>query len=249
MVTTCISSLFIPAQLFPFVRFGIFAWGPIHLLTLVSLGSVAAGIVAIRHGAVRVHRKFMINGFVGLAVAGLFTLTPGRALNAWITTFIKAIPFTPPWVGLVLVGLILWGLWQSRAQTSSVGRAMLSPVLLLIWSLGSAISIAGAAWTILAVGPLAIALALATPLSSTTWSASGPGLVSRNASWAPLAIVLVMFCVKYVFGVASAIGHPPTLWLVIGTQSVLASLQIRSLFSLWALRLRHPIAGAHWGVQ
>ena len=52
----------------------------IHLLSVWTLVSLACAIYFVRRGNIRAHRSFMIGTFVGLAVAGLFALAPGRAL-------------------------------------------------------------------------------------------------------------------------------------------------------------------------
>lgn len=53
---------------------------PIHVLSAVTLASLANGIVARRRGDIATHRRSMLGAFVGLLVAALFTLTPGRIL-------------------------------------------------------------------------------------------------------------------------------------------------------------------------
>jgi uncharacterized membrane protein len=78
MLVTAGSSLLIRATVMPIGRFG-----PIHLLSLLSLSAVIGGSIAIRRGQLVAHRQAMIQAFVGLAIAGLFTLTPGRTLNLW----------------------------------------------------------------------------------------------------------------------------------------------------------------------
>lgn len=77
MLTTAVSSLFMRAEVLPVGRFG-----PIHLLSLMTIVSVSAAVWAIRRGDVAAHRRAMTRSFVALAVAGLFALAPGRALNA-----------------------------------------------------------------------------------------------------------------------------------------------------------------------
>ncbi len=57
-------------------------WSPIHILSILTLASLVLAIIAIRAGNVRAHRSAMIGVFIGLTLAGLFTLAPGRVLNA-----------------------------------------------------------------------------------------------------------------------------------------------------------------------
>jgi uncharacterized membrane protein len=67
------------------VSFGIrssghFSW--IHLLSVWTLIALAASIYAIIRGDVRKHQRGMISAYAGLAIAGVFTLLPGRRLGA-----------------------------------------------------------------------------------------------------------------------------------------------------------------------
>ena len=58
---------------------GNFSW--IHILSVIVLLNLAAAIYFIRHKNVRAHRGFMIGNFIGLVVAGAFTLMPHRILG------------------------------------------------------------------------------------------------------------------------------------------------------------------------
>ncbi len=58
---------------------GNFSW--IHLLSVIVLLNLAAAIFFIRRKNVRAHRYFMIGNFIGLVVAGAFTLMPHRILG------------------------------------------------------------------------------------------------------------------------------------------------------------------------
>ena len=51
---------------------------PIHILSIVIIVSIAHAMRAIRRGDVERHRKAMMGAFVGLLVAGAFTLLPSR---------------------------------------------------------------------------------------------------------------------------------------------------------------------------
>jgi uncharacterized membrane protein len=85
MAVTAGSSFFIGAQLLPIVT-PLGTFGPIHLLSAFTLVKLAQAIAAIRRHDVALHRSAMRSSFAGLAVAGLFTLVPGRTLNAWLMT-------------------------------------------------------------------------------------------------------------------------------------------------------------------
>ena len=60
-------------------------YSAIHLLSAWVPVSMSLGILCIRRGNVRAHRRFMIGTFIGLCVAGAFALLgPGRALHAMV---------------------------------------------------------------------------------------------------------------------------------------------------------------------
>jgi len=59
-------------------------FGPIHLLSVITLITLWRGIRAIRAGKVRAHRLNMISLYTSLCIAGLFTLLPSRVLGAWL---------------------------------------------------------------------------------------------------------------------------------------------------------------------
>lgn len=55
---------------------------PIHILSIVIIVSVIRALMAIRAGDVDRHRRSMTNAFIGLVVAGAFTLLPNRFLGS-----------------------------------------------------------------------------------------------------------------------------------------------------------------------
>ena len=63
---------------------GSFSW--IHLLSAGTLAALAASIYAVIRGNIRAHRRGMISAYIGLAVAGVFTLLPGRRLGGLLWT-------------------------------------------------------------------------------------------------------------------------------------------------------------------
>ncbi len=61
-------------------------FGPIHILSIVTLVALPYAIWQVRRGNVRAHRVTMISVFVGgPVIAGLLTLLPGRLMS--ITVF------------------------------------------------------------------------------------------------------------------------------------------------------------------
>ncbi len=75
MVLTAISSFWIQE-----IRDG---FSPIHLLSIITLISITAAIVAIRRGTARMHRKCMIGAYCGLLAAAAGTLAPGRMISTF----------------------------------------------------------------------------------------------------------------------------------------------------------------------
>lgn len=63
---------------------GSFSW--IHLLSVWTLLALAGSIYAVVRGNVKAHRHGMISAYVGLSVAGVFTLLPGRRLGSLLWT-------------------------------------------------------------------------------------------------------------------------------------------------------------------
>ncbi|MES1952766.1 MULTISPECIES: DUF2306 domain-containing protein [unclassified Salinisphaera] len=58
-------------------------WSPIHLLSILTLVTLVAGVRAIRSGNVRAHRRSMLSLFVfALIGTGAFTFMPGRIMYA-----------------------------------------------------------------------------------------------------------------------------------------------------------------------
>ena len=55
--------------------------GPIHALSAFTLFSLATAVRAVRRGDVQAHRRWIVGPYVGLAVAGLAALAPGRFLS------------------------------------------------------------------------------------------------------------------------------------------------------------------------
>jgi uncharacterized membrane protein len=78
MAATAISSFWILE-----IRDGA-GFSPIHVLSVVTLIALARAIWAIRHGNARAHKINMISAFAGTAIAGAFTLLPGRIIGDFL---------------------------------------------------------------------------------------------------------------------------------------------------------------------
>lgn len=80
MVITAIASAFIVAPGGGIAGTG---FSPIHFFTVWTLINVPVAIYLARKGKIRHHRGAMTGLYVGLCIAGAFTLLPGRLLNTF----------------------------------------------------------------------------------------------------------------------------------------------------------------------
>ncbi|WP_334193448.1 DUF2306 domain-containing protein [Pararhodobacter sp.] len=96
-------------------------FGPIHLLSVLSLGSLVYGLRAAISGNIPAHRKTMQGlYFFGLALPGVFTLWPGRTMNRVL--FDMAPMLAVPVMAILILVLV----WQGRkrpAQKAARGAA------------------------------------------------------------------------------------------------------------------------------
>jgi uncharacterized membrane protein len=58
--------------------------GLIHGLSVLVLVMIPRGILQARRGDIAAHRRTMSLTYLSLAVAGMFTLLPGRLLGSWL---------------------------------------------------------------------------------------------------------------------------------------------------------------------
>jgi uncharacterized membrane protein len=78
MVATALSSFGITQ-----IRHGA-GFSLIHVLSVVTLTTLACAIWSIRRGNVRAHQINMLSAFAGTAIAGAFTLMPGRIIGDFV---------------------------------------------------------------------------------------------------------------------------------------------------------------------
>ena len=53
----------------------------IHILSLVTLATMAWALIATRRGNVRIHARAMTGSMIGAVIAGAFALAPGRFIS------------------------------------------------------------------------------------------------------------------------------------------------------------------------
>jgi uncharacterized membrane protein len=109
-------------------------WSPIHLLSVATILGLGSGIRLARAGRIRRHRNVMRATFFGaLVIAGLFTLLPGRIMNAVVlgpggnSMLAQTVIGTPLWVWPLLAGLILLVILRSRGRTMPYWRLYTVP--------------------------------------------------------------------------------------------------------------------------
>ncbi|MEY3986466.1 MAG: hypothetical protein RLZ59_1911 [Pseudomonadota bacterium] len=59
-------------------------FGPIHIFTLITLVSIPYAIWSAVRGDIEAHQRSMMGTFIGLVIAGAFSLMPGRLLGSFI---------------------------------------------------------------------------------------------------------------------------------------------------------------------
>jgi hypothetical protein len=120
---------------------------------------------------------------------------------------------TPPWVWLLLAGLLWLGIGMLRRRTVSARRAAVTPVVMVGLSLWGTISAFG--HSALFVDVLLAWAVAALLLAATVGSMPAPTGTSYNpqdrtfsvpGSWVPLVLIAGIFLVKYVVGVEVAMN-------------------------------------------
>jgi len=93
----------------------------IHILSVITLVSLWEGVAAARAGRIAEHRVAMLRLYtIAIAIAGVFTLMPGRRMSETLFA-------TAPWTGFagvaVVAALGMWLAWRSAAATPGQRRA------------------------------------------------------------------------------------------------------------------------------
>ncbi len=123
---------------------------------------------------------------------------------------LQIIAFTPKWVFALLAGLIALGFMQARRRKATLGRLMIAPVALSMLSLQGVIAGFGSNPMALALWPLAASavtwLLLQRPAPAGTSYDPATRTFDIAGSWAPMALFLSIFIVKYAVGVSLAMN-------------------------------------------
>jgi len=126
---------------------------------------------------------------------------------------------TPPWVFALFVVLVFFGLVQTRARQITLARVTILPLVLIGLSLSGIAGTFGAnpyalaAWAGAVLTALLLNRAIRWPRTISYAPETRNFLVA--GSWAPLAVMMVIFFTRYAIAVTLAM-HPEfaaTLWL------------------------------------
>lgn len=147
-----------------------------------------------------------------------------------IDYFFVIIVHTPYWVALVFFSLLVLGLLQARPHKASALRVISLPLAMLFFSFFGEISAFG--WTLEPClawgGGLVLAFALSRLGSVSVRTVFQPEFRSLRipGSWTPLALMMAIFVIKYVLGVALALDLPVRhqLWFTCGISLALGGL-------------------------
>jgi uncharacterized membrane protein len=223
MLVTAVSALFIRDRSLPNVA----GYTPIHLLVPVVLVMLFVSFRRLAQGNIAGHRRTMqILYFAACIVAGAFTLLPqrylGQQLWSYAADLLPIVRNTPPWAWLLLSSLVTAGLAQARERTASLARISILPIVLVLFSLASAVAAFGRSPLLPeALWLWAMAAAAMTALLAPGQSAAQFDTATRSyrlpGSWLPLVLMVGIFFVRYTVAVRLVL-HPS---LVLDTSFVL----------------------------
>ena len=150
---------------------------------------------------------------------------------------------TPVWVWGLLLVLVALGLIQAVPRSVTLRRATLPPLALASLSLWGVVSVFGdglalAAWAGGVVVAATLLLRRRTPQRA-VWSAAEERF-QMPGSWGPLALILGIFCIRYVVGVSVAlhpgVGRNPAFGAAAGLNyGVLSGLLLGRAVALWRI--------------
>ncbi|BFL85085.1 hypothetical protein LFREDSHE_35350 [Shewanella baltica] len=105
---------------------------------------------------------------------------------------------TPMWVFALLAGVIYLGLSQTKDRQLSLGRVLLMPAVMTIWSVMSLNSSLHSPLALVLWGvSLLLTVGLAWSLLPKTPVSYQAGLYHIKGSWLPLMLILGIFIIKY----------------------------------------------------
>ena len=153
---------------------------------------------------------------------------------------------TPTWVWVLLVVLLSMGLRQTLTQTASLRRVTLMPLALVALSLYGTVTMFGDQPLALLVWAKAAAtaafLVLRRPVAPGTRFDLASQTFTLPGTWAPLALMMTIFCTKYAVGITNSVNpallHSTAVALVVSAIYGLSSgVLIARALRLWRLAM------------
>ena len=121
------------------------------------------------------------------------------------STFLVILSHTPPWVWALFTTLVALGLLQARSRNVTLRRATALPLALIGLSLYGVFGSTGGQPVALLAWGLAVAVAVALHHAlgiprGVSWNAATQRF-RVPGSWAPLLLMMAIFCTKFIAGV------------------------------------------------
>lgn len=122
---------------------------------------------------------------------------------------VQIVSGTPAWVWFLLAGLIVLGVSHTRARRVPPSRLAALPAVMAVLSLAGTVSAVGASVPVLVGwalgGAVVLGLVGRLPVPAGVRRDPSTGRFAVPGSWAPLALMMAIFAVRYAVGASLAI--------------------------------------------
>ena len=122
---------------------------------------------------------------------------------------VQIVSGTPAWVWFLLAGLIVLGVSHTRARSVPPSRLAALPAVMAVLSLAGTVSAVGASVPVLVGwalgGAVVLGLVGRLPVPAGVRRDPSTGRFALPGSWAPLALMMAIFAVRYAVGASLAI--------------------------------------------
>lgn len=169
-----------------------------------------------------------------------------------MTLLLQIVQHTPTWVWGLLAALLALGWTQTRDRAMTPMRLTVLPLIMLALSFSGVVSTFAHATIAIVAWAIGVAASLTAgrrfvQVPGARWSAES-GRVHVPGSWLPMALIVVLFLIKYGVGAALAMNHGLAADTAFGAGCGLAYGLFSGLFAARALGLRRvatpPVAAA-----
>lgn len=159
-----------------------------------------------------------------------------------MTAVTNALAGTPVWVWVLLAFLIFIGVRSLKPSSASFGRLAVLPVVFLVWGIASLVAtfavspISLGAWAAAFAAGIGLGRLLIAPVA--VRADKTRGLLQLPGSWVNLAMILLIFSTKYVFGYLVAtrpglIRDPGFVVINLGLSGLLVGILVGRFWGLW----------------